>query len=273
MHTKNISKKYLALLLAVFSPTATMASTKTWDSVLFKDTVEREDYTSSVEDLIVNKILLRQQSSAEKGMATKTTPPEPVYNTKSEATSYIEGKYPGLFKIGTKPVSPHVIKNDKYTNKYSEQFGVDPAIMRALMSQECYSGQDTTGAAWGPAQIENTLKSEFAAFGKKYFNKEFKITEDVNTDDRLNPEYSIAFACYRFSQDLEYYDGDYVKALQAYNFSKYSLDTLLKAFPTGNTWLDKRGDIAYYNGVYKRTGKTSYGDKIYVENVLKFYNP
>lgn len=153
----------------------------------------------------------------------------------------------------------------RYTSlfkKYGAKFKVDYKIMMAMCQQES-QGNPNQGypnqPAWGLMQIENTLAKEFASFGNKYFGQYFSL------EDRLNPEYSIAFACYRFSKDLKHYNGDYTKTIQAYNFSKYSLDLLIQQYP--DTWLSHRHEIGDYNG-----HGAGYGDRHYVEHVMRYYN-
>lgn len=265
------------------------AGATTWESIPFKNPTESLDDGKNLtySEKLTQKVLMRISTKKYKGNKNRTNPNKKQPNDNSEfrpssetggdypdLRSQVQADYPGLFDIGTTPVSPNIQSHDAITNKYAAEFGVDPSLMRALMSQECYGGVcDGDGRpAWGPGQIEYTLKNEFKAFGEKYFGKSFQITRNKATDDRLNPEYNIAFACERFSIDLKRYNGDYVKALQAYNYSHYSLNKLLAKFPNGNEWLDQRKNIAHYNGHYKRNGNTRYGDKLYVERVLKFYH-
>ena len=261
-----------------------------WDPIPFKThNPSSEDFIDELTptDALTQKVLMRiQNKRGKKNSSESNSSVEGGDNVSGfvggngdftnfpNVVSMIQAGYPGKFTLGTRAVSPHIIAHDQYTNRYSEEFGVDPKLMRALMSQECYDGVcDGNGrAAWGPGQIEYTLKEEFKAFGLEYFNRPLAITRNKSTDDRLNPEYNIAFACYRFAQQLEMYEGDYVKALQAYNFSHYSLNKLLERFPNGNEWLDKRDKMAHYNGHLRRTGSSSYGDPKYVEHVLSYYH-
>lgn len=150
--------------------------------------------------------------------------------------------------------------------KAGQKYGVEPEVMQAISMQE--SGGNvragyTSRPAWGMMQIENTLNQEFADFGRKEFGQAF------SPHDKIVPEKAIPFGTYKVSNILKHYNGDYMKAIQAYNFSHYSLDALIKA--TGNNWMNERKNIALYNGHKKRTGSMSYGDPEYIEHVMRYY--
>ena len=163
--------------------------------------------------------------------------------------------------LGIDAVAPYMSKFASVGN----QFGIDPAVMAAIAMQESGGDANLQESAWGLMQIENgDTTDEFINFGKS------KYGEDWSSDDRLNPDKAIPFAASRLSGDLSHYNGDYIKTIQAYNFSKYSLDKLIGAF--GDDWLSHTGEMAYYNGQYDSTGSTSYGDPQYVPHVLRYYH-
>lgn len=168
-------------------------------------------------------------------------------------------------KIAIKSV-PETIENldDKYTY-YSVMFDVDPGILKAMCSQECGGDLNCTGAAKGVAQIEDSVVGNFIKFGRDVFGQEW------SENDRYNTNCAIAFMAYTLSTYLQHYNGDYCKAIQAYNFSHYSLDKLISVY--GDDWIDYRDEIAYVNGHYNKTGRTSYGDSEYLEHVLRYYHP
>lgn len=171
--------------------------------------------------------------------------------------------YPEI-SMGIKDYPDAVLGYSDMIKEYSEMFGVDPDVIASLISQESGGNKycDTASSA-GVAQIDACLEDDFVAFGRDYFGQEWTL------DDRYLPAPSIAYCCYRISTYLKHYDGDYAKALQAYNYSHYSLDKLIDAF--GDDWMAHTDEIAYYNGHYDRTGSTRYGDPNYVRNVLEFY--
>src|SRR5699024_5972811 len=130
--------------------------------------------------------------------------------------------------------------------------GVESELLQAISMQESGGNANAKGAAWGLMQIESggTTK-EFINFGKS------RSDGPYTSNDRLVPSKAIPFAASRLSSDLKHYSGDYAKTIQAYNFSKYSLDKLIKQFPTD--WMKYRKDVGKYNG----TGKSKYGDPEY----------
>lgn len=110
------------------------------------------------------------------------------------------------------------------------------------------------------AQIENTLMPDFI----QYISTNYGI--EATSKDAYNAEYHIDYVVNRLQYLVNYYDGDYIKATQAWNFDPSSLNLLIKEF--NDDWLNHTQDMAYYNGHYNKTGKTSYGDPNYVENVF-----
>ena len=165
--------------------------------------------------------------------------------------------------LGTAELAPVYDKYDETFKKAGQRYGIDPEFVKALSMQE--SGGDpnnNNGAALGLMQIEYTLGQEFADYGKQETGTPYTLA------DRADPEKAIPFGTSRLVEDLKRYNGDYLKATQAYNFSHYSLDALLKAFPNGDDWLDQRANVGKYNG----TGLSSYGDPKYIEHVFRYYH-
>ncbi len=163
--------------------------------------------------------------------------------------------------IGSKPLNDKVQSHDAIFRKAGAEFGVDPELLKAICMQES-KGEDIKKAARGLMQIENggTTK-EFIKFGNN--RPDGPYTEA----DRSVPSKAIPFAAKRLADDFRHYNGDFLKTTQAYNFSKYSLDKLLKAFPDGDTWLSERKNVGKYNG----TGRSKYGDPKYIEHVFQYY--
>lgn len=163
--------------------------------------------------------------------------------------------------IGSKSLNDKVQAHDAIFKKAGAEFGVDPELLKAICMQES-KGEDIRKAARGLMQIENggTTK-EFINFGKN------RPDGPYNEADRSIPSKAIPFAAKRLADDFRHYSGDFLKTTQAYNFSKYSLDKLLKAFPEGDTWLSQRQNVGKYNG----TGRSKYGDPKYIEHVFQYY--
>lgn len=163
--------------------------------------------------------------------------------------------------IGSKPLNEDVNKHSSIFQSAGSEFGVDPELLKAISMQES-KGKPLKGAAWGLMQIENGgTTTEFINFGKNRPNGPY------TSNDRLDPAKAIPFAAKRLSDDFKHYSGDYLKTTQAYNFSKYSLDALLKHFPNGDDWLAQRQNVGKYNG----TGSSRYGDPKYIEHVFQYY--
>lgn len=165
---------------------------------------------------------------------------------------------------GTRQLPNAIYQYDNLINKYATKFNVDKNMIRAIICQESSANEKAlTGVAAGLMQIHATLESEFISFGRKYFGQTWTLA------DRYDPEKNIAFGTFKFRNTLDHYKGDYIKALQGYTFSYYSLDKLIAEYPTD--WLHHRSEMAYYNGYYQSTGNSSYGDSKYIENVLRYY--
>lgn len=163
--------------------------------------------------------------------------------------------------MGTANLAPGIQNYAGIFKSAGQKYGVEPEIMQAIAMQES-GGNPKAGypnqPAWGLMQIENTLASEFSSFGRQYAGQSFSL------QDRIDPAKSIPFATKRFSDDLKHYGNDYLKAIQAYNFSKYSLDMLIKRF--GGDWRSHRKEMGSINGV-----GGSYGDPQYIEHVMRYY--
>ena len=140
-----------------------------------------------------------------------------------------------------------------------------PDVVEAIILTESSGNVNAfNGYAAGYMQIECTLEKSFKDFGKTYFNETWTL------NDRFIGWKNIAFGVHRLKELYIHYDGDLEKVIQGYNFSHFSLDLLIDEF--GDDWLSHRGEIAYYNGVYKRTGRVRYGNPVYLEKVLEKLN-
>ena len=162
--------------------------------------------------------------------------------------------------VGTKSVSSNVLQYEEIFNAAGAKYGIDPKWIEAVAMQESGGKADSQGAAWGIMQIENGgTTDDFIQYGKDEFGQNW------SSNDRLDPEKSIYFGAHRLAFLLDHYNGDMAKATQAYNFSHYSLDILIKKF--GDDWLSHTGEMGQYNGY-----GSSYGDKDYVPHVYQYYN-
>ncbi len=169
--------------------------------------------------------------------------------------------------VGTNKLSSNVEQYNDIFKRAGNQYGIDPNILAAVCMQESnginfsYREDGTSMPAWGIMQIEYTNEKNFAAFGKRTTGVEWTL------EDRLDPEKAVPYAAYLLSEALYKYDCDYAKMLQAYNYGEGILNRILEA--KGDAWMDERANAVNYvdNWPYK-----SYGDKEYVEHVLRYYH-
>lgn len=170
------------------------------------------------------------------------------------------------FDIGTKNISAKVMQYAEYFKREGDRYGIDPNILAAICMQESagtnysYREDGSSYPAWGIMQIEYTHEKSFANFGENRDGIRWTLA------DRLDPEKSIAYAAYLLSESLYKYDSDYIKMIQAYNFGNTVLDRIIGA--VGDDWLSERVNAAKYADNWKYS---KYGDALYVEHVLAYY--
>lgn len=244
-----------------------------------EETSIQKEVITNTDDLISEANALKEKLDKEKERIAKqraeeeaiarhkaTTRQEDIFYTTSQNGEVARELDPNSVSVelGVKKYPKKVMNYLNLTQKYGKMFNVDPNVLNSIISQES-SGDPycETATSSGLTQIDACLESDFINFGKNYFGQTWTL------EDRYLPAPSISYCAYRIGSYLDHYNGDYEKALQAYNYSHYSLDKLIAAF--GEDWLDHTDEIAYYNGHYNKTGSTCYGDPNYVQNVLGFY--
>jgi hypothetical protein len=171
--------------------------------------------------------------------------------------------------------------------KYADDFGVDPYIIIAKMAQE--SG-GVVNPANGQGLMQISYTSNYRSVSAKNVRTGQKETFAVsNQADREDPEKAIKWAVMYFATKLAKFDGDVLKALQAYNvdISGYIKDRYPKAWETTD-WMNYREEARYYYGEKEGHGATKsanydcapdliktsgsiYGDVCYIEHVLQYY--
>lgn len=172
------------------------------------------------------------------------------------------------FAIGTSNVNKAVRSYDGIFQSAGDQYGVDPNIIAAVCMQESsgvnykYYDDGTSRPAWGIMQIEYTNEKTFAKFGEERTGTPWTL------EDRADPEKAIPYAAWLLSEALYKYDYDYAKMLQSYNFGQTVLDRILAA--AGDDWLSERENAVDYVTTWPYQ---SYGDKLYIEHVLRYYKP
>lgn len=99
------------------------------------------------------------------------------------------------------------IKHKALIVKYSEQFDLSPELVSSIIKTESGFDSDAVSemGAVGLMQILPSTATEIA--GKL----------GINTYDLYNPEDNIKFGCYYLKYLLNYYKGDIVYSLCAYN--------------------------------------------------------
>ena len=169
--------------------------------------------------------------------------------------------------IGTAQLNKAVKSYFDLFQAAGDQYGVDPNLLAAICMQES-SGinyrvreDGSEMPAWGIMQIEYSLEKSFASFGERTTGEKWTL------EDRLDETKAVPFAAYLISESLIRYDCDYMKMIQAYNFGQTVLDRIIAE--KGDDWLSERANAAAYatNWPYD-----TYGDKEYIEHVLRYYH-
>ena len=171
------------------------------------------------------------------------------------------------FEIGTKSLSKNVTKYNDIFKSAGEQFGIDPNIIAAICMQESGGinydkyADDTDRPAKGIMQIEYTNERSFASFGFDQTGVEWTL------DDRLDPNKAVPYAAWLLSEMLYRYNNDYAKMLQGYNFGEWTLNKIITY--AGDNWLSERANAKSY---VSNWSYDSYGDKEYIEHVLRYFH-
>lgn len=172
-----------------------------------------------------------------------------------------------MIPVGTKPLGERVKQYIYLFQQAGDQYGVDPNILAAICMQESagvnysYKSDGTPYDAWGIMQIANSMVHDFAKFGLETTGVEW------TAEDRLVPEKAIPYAANLISKYLIYYDADYAKVIQGYNFGQTVTNKLIAA--KGSYWLSERARAVEYVPDWPRD---SYGDALYLEHVLRYYH-
>lgn len=140
----------------------------------------------------------------------------------------------------------------------NSKYKLNVDLIKAIIMQESGGNPNASnGYAKGIMQLEYVLVDSFVSFGRDQYGERW--TEH----DRTDPFKCIDYAVWVLDGYLQHYNGDYLKTIQAYNYSHYSLDKLIKVY--GDDWMANRIHMAALNG------RTKYGDSNYVEHVLSYY--
>lgn len=168
--------------------------------------------------------------------------------------------------------------NDSYTRsmayeelaiKYGEKYGVDPYMIIAQMAQE--SGGNKNINNGGLMQIDPNSDGTWDKTITATTTTGEEVTLTITKEQRKDPEIAIEWATMLMANLLDKYDGDYLKALQGYNFGSGTMNWIKENYPEAwqtVEWMNYRVD-AQVNYLFPRGLK---GDATYVENVLAYYN-
>jgi len=161
------------------------------------------------------------------------------------------------------------------TEKYANITGIDQELIECILAQErgFHSSIKDAGGAIGVAQIQVG-----AHIGEKLYLKNVQtgIIESFTVTENLikNLEGNIKVCATLLQNKLEYYDGNTLIAIQAYNYGYGAMDKVLEQTakengktknqitcdPSNITWMSYAKE--YKNG--------KYGDNQYLEHVLDF---
>lgn len=160
-----------------------------------------------------------------------------------------------------RPIVEKILANPKYTDGQK----IDADLVLAIIMTESGGNKD---AGKGKKYGQGLMQIEYYPHRDGFYWCGAKFAGAAWTDaDFFVPEKNILYGVRILSQLIKKYGDDYNKIIQGYNFSAVSVDALIKVF--GDDWMAHRKDVGKYNG----TGRTSYGNPVYVEKVLSYYRP
>lgn len=191
------------------------------------------------------------------------------------------------FNLGSARDSQSFEKSLQYKNiveQYSAEFGVDPYIIIAMISQESGGNPKINGN--GLMQITSSGDTTITA--KNIYGTSETYT--LKMSERQDPEKSIKYGIMYFAYLLDLMDGDPYKAIQAYNFGEGTMGDIRREHP--DAWNSNFGWLLYREKArLGRGGSNSksasyecmafpegrmitgryWGDSCYLENVLRYY--
>lgn len=169
--------------------------------------------------------------------------------------------------------------------KYADMYGVDPYIMLAIAMQESGGRTDIEDGMFQIADPPSvrTVRARNVQTGQI---DTFTI---YNQSDRRDFEKSVRWATMYFANLMATFDGDPLKALQAYNFGPGTLNYIKENYPEAwstTMWMNYREEARRHIGgqntrsasvwcnpeMLDRPGvKSIWGDSCYIENVMRYY--
>lgn len=159
-------------------------------------------------------------------------------------------------------------------NKYSEIYGLDVNLVRAIATQErgVHSGVKDPGGATGLMQIQNSVWANENLSAYNFLDKKTE-TITVNETSLSSVDYNIKVGCMILQTVLKYMKYNTLAAVQCYNMGYGNLGKILAAYShecgksveqilndfTDTNWLDyrcliKEGDQKYIENVFSWLG-------------------
>ncbi|HBF2930773.1 peptidoglycan DD-metalloendopeptidase family protein [Clostridioides difficile] len=201
----------------------------------------------------------------------------------------------GSFKLGSGASSDNYKKAMQYYDifkKYGEMYGVDPKLLIAIACQESGGSHESylgasrcASAGCGIMQIEQPGKTITKATAFNHNTGQME-TMSINMGTVTSIDGNIKAGAMLQAERMKAQNYNIILALQTYNYGTGVANIMLKTYaqatgktpeevrnnPTDLGWLAYRADISDNPGKYINGWSHSrYGDKQYVEHVLRYY--
>lgn len=209
------------------SSTSSNSSSSSDDGLFSAFSTLESDTLSLFGDIMENKLWTGESSSSGSSSSSSSS-----YSTLSDV-----GGYPSA-----------VASYKQYYEKYGKEYGFPGTLIAADDMQESGGNVDSSGG--GLAQLTGSTQDVFAEWADSKFG-----SSDIDSAQQ-----QIAFQAYVLGKALSEYDGDYVAALQGWNYGYGAINELMEKY--GSSWYANR---AAYAG-------TDYGDYDYLPHLLRYYS-
>lgn len=168
--------------------------------------------------------------------------------------------------------------------KYAERYGVDPYIIFAKIALESGGRIDIED---GPMQIVGDGRRTVTATNVLTGKEETVVVN--NEADRRNKDLAVQWGIAYYASQMKKFDGDPLKALQAYNFSPHYIKEKYPESWDSLEWMNYREEARLYYGERETGGLTKsnnyscmpgytppntdkvYGNSCYIEMVMQYY--
>lgn len=180
-------------------------------------------------------------------------------------------------------------------SKYSQQYGLDPYLIVALICQE--SGGNLSADNGNAAGL---MQFEYAANGTSYSYNGETITNITRDRLKTDADLSIHVGCLMLKKRMDQYHDNIPVVLQSYNFGEWGAESVIKCAVAGYTGQDVSGAVllsaigkisneqldeyiasgsldwlksrVYFKRLCGMPEGSVWGDAKYVEHVLQYYN-